>query len=97
LRRQTSRHRQAARRIYSAAALSDEKRVALVRFDPRTADIWLLELGRGVLSRLTSDPAHRFRPCLVARQKSNCIRLAAKASLIFIKSSGCASATRRVV
>src|SRR5262249_5297473 len=48
---------------YFAARLSpDEKRVAVCRWDGPTADIWLLELGRGVLSRLTSDTAVDYDP-----------------------------------
>ena len=42
----------------------DEKRVAVERTDPPavTSDIWLIELARGVPSRLTSDPGNDLFP-----------------------------------
>ena len=48
-----------------AMALSpDERRVAVERLDPAigTDDIWLLELSRGIFSRLTSSPSHEGTP-----------------------------------
>jgi len=47
--------------IYISPALSpDEKRVAVGVRDPRTAsaDIWLVDLARGIRSRFTFDPAN---------------------------------------
>jgi Tol biopolymer transport system component len=49
-------------RAYWQGALSpDEKRFAVDVLDPKTGtrDIWLLDLGTGILSRLTSDPASK--------------------------------------
>ena len=42
----------------------DEKRVAVVRIDPPAvrSDIWVIELTRGVASRLTSDPGDDIAP-----------------------------------
>jgi len=51
--------------VYRQIALSpDEKRVAVDRIDPQTGgrDLWLLELSRGIFSRLTSDPAMEMDP-----------------------------------
>lgn len=50
---------------YTQLRLSpDEKRVAVFRADPPaiTNDIWLIELARGVESRLTSDPSSEASP-----------------------------------
>ncbi|HET9529649.1 MAG TPA: protein kinase [Blastocatellia bacterium] len=50
---------------YNQLRLSpDEKRVAVIRADPPaiTTDIWLIELARGVESRLTSDPSREDSP-----------------------------------
>jgi len=42
----------------------DEKRVVVERRDPQTRgyDLWLLELSRGIFSRLTSDPGSEVDP-----------------------------------
>jgi len=50
---------------YAGPALSpDYKLAALSRTDPQTgsADVWLLDLSRGVMSRLTSDPNGDWAP-----------------------------------
>ena len=48
---------------YSHVALSpDEKWVAVTRREGSTADIWLLELSTGILSRFTSDPSADILP-----------------------------------
>jgi Tol biopolymer transport system component len=50
---------------YTQLRLSpDEKRVAVIRADPPAMnnDIWLIELARGVESRLTSDPSSEDFP-----------------------------------
>jgi serine/threonine protein kinase len=61
---------------YSEHALSpDERQVAVTRRDPDTGttDIWLLEIGRGTMSRLTVDPSNDW--CLsghpTARESSS--------------------------
>jgi serine/threonine protein kinase len=51
--------------LYEWYVLSpDEKRVAISRVDAETlnADIWLLDLGRGISSRFASDPAADVYP-----------------------------------
>ena len=42
----------------------DGKLVAFMRLDPQShaGDIWLLELSRGISSRLTTDPGYDWRP-----------------------------------
>ena len=50
---------------YAVPSLSpDEKTVAAMRVDPetRSPDLWLIDLARGVSSRLTDDPAGDSRP-----------------------------------
>ena len=50
---------------YAVPSLSpDEKTVVAVRVDPetRSPDVWLIDLARGVSSRLTDDPAGDSRP-----------------------------------
>jgi eukaryotic-like serine/threonine-protein kinase len=50
---------------YSDFALSpDERQVAVARRDPETGtnDIWLLEIARGTMSRLTFDPSNDWTP-----------------------------------
>src|SRR5262249_58186497 len=48
---------------YNTVSLSpDGSRVALDRIDGGNDDIWLHEFGRGITSRLTSDPAQDWLP-----------------------------------
>ncbi len=50
---------------YGAYRISpDGKRIAVSRFDPQAGnyDIWQIELGRGITSRVTFDPSNEFDP-----------------------------------
>jgi serine/threonine protein kinase len=40
----------------------DERHLAMPRFDARAADIWLIDMGRGAVSRFTSDPTTEWFP-----------------------------------
>jgi len=47
---------------YDVSLSPDQKKIALCFFFTSTADIWLVELARGVTSRMTSNPATDRRP-----------------------------------
>jgi eukaryotic-like serine/threonine-protein kinase len=40
----------------------DERHLAMARFDARAADIWLMDMSRGAISRFTSDPMTEWFP-----------------------------------
>ncbi|HUF46970.1 MAG TPA: protein kinase [Vicinamibacterales bacterium] len=84
-------------RVYTRASLSpDQTRLALAVADPENRDIWIYELARGAMTRLTTDPATDTAPIWSPDSRMIAFRSEREGGGVFIAPADGSGETRRL-